>query len=528
MNTTDRAEINRRNAQKSTGPRTAEGKNRSRFNAVKHGVTARTLVLPGEDADLLQMRIDAWTEDLQPRDDVEQYLVDRAVHTSWQLDRADRAEVARLGGIIRTAPAEEARRQEDEALALGRRLFWDRRGPMLLYPHFPLRDQLLADRKPRTSFSGLADDPDDPARLVLQLESNAAGCQWMLDRWGELRAIFDADLTWQPPDKLKAIRLLGRQPIEAAEDDEIAILFLACGVMGPGDPQEVDAFAELWNELLPGEENIIKQRLNDRQVDDLVPADEPAAMAALLGIVGKVVTRLDTLARAHRERAEADAAQQAARLSFDPSTEGERLRRYQLACGRALNKTLDTLLKVRRSGADPLPLPDQSQPVAPIETGPVAERDTRIFFGESGADETAPAGSNSPGENHAGVNGSTPIDDRDLTPRAAMTDDPAALPPDEPVAACDRQIGKTNPTPPPAISETGKTNPTPTPTAGPPSPAADKRTTRRYRHGDCVSRERHSGRPAPLSHVRKRITEPTRTRSDSIGRAPEIPPGRNS
>ena len=37
-----RAEANRRNAQKSTGPRTAEGKARSRFNAVKHGMSAAT------------------------------------------------------------------------------------------------------------------------------------------------------------------------------------------------------------------------------------------------------------------------------------------------------------------------------------------------------------------------------------------------------------------------------------------------------------------------------------------------------
>ena len=40
---------NRRNAQKSTGPRSAAGKSRARFNALKHGVTAQIPVLPGED-----------------------------------------------------------------------------------------------------------------------------------------------------------------------------------------------------------------------------------------------------------------------------------------------------------------------------------------------------------------------------------------------------------------------------------------------------------------------------------------------
>ena len=96
----DRAAINRRNAQKSTGPRTPEGKGRSRFNAVKHGMTAKTLVLPGEDADVLQQRIEAWTTDLQPQNEVEQFLVERSVQFSWQLERADRAELARLSSLI--------------------------------------------------------------------------------------------------------------------------------------------------------------------------------------------------------------------------------------------------------------------------------------------------------------------------------------------------------------------------------------------------------------------------------------------
>src|SRR4051812_24503321 len=106
----DRAAINRRNAQKSTGPRTAQGKSRSRFNALKHGLTAKTPVLPGEDADAYQGRIDAWKRDLAPRDHVEDGLAHRAAHLSWLLDRADRAETARLAHLIRTTPAEDADR----------------------------------------------------------------------------------------------------------------------------------------------------------------------------------------------------------------------------------------------------------------------------------------------------------------------------------------------------------------------------------------------------------------------------------
>src|SRR5262245_51645810 len=99
----DRAAINRRNAQKSTGPRTAEGKSRSKFNALKHGMTAATPVLPGEDPDAFHGRIDAWKADLKPQGDLEDYLIERAARVSWQLDRADRTQTAQLASNMRHA-----------------------------------------------------------------------------------------------------------------------------------------------------------------------------------------------------------------------------------------------------------------------------------------------------------------------------------------------------------------------------------------------------------------------------------------
>jgi hypothetical protein len=227
--TKKRAEANRRNARKSTGPRTPEGKDRSKFNAIKHGLNAKTLVLPGEDAGAFQDRLDAWEADLQPRNDVEQVLVERSATLSWQLERADRADAARLASILGAAPAEEALRQADRAAALGQRLFQDPGGPLPLYPHslYGTHD------RPRISDSGLGDDPDAPARLLLQLESTAAGCGWLLDRWGELGGLLDRGLSWQSPDKLKAIRLLGRQPMDAADSEVVALIFQACHVLDP-------------------------------------------------------------------------------------------------------------------------------------------------------------------------------------------------------------------------------------------------------------------------------------------------------
>jgi hypothetical protein len=49
-------EANRQNAQKSTGPKTPEGRAAVRLNGVKHGLTAETIVLKGEsEADFTAM-----------------------------------------------------------------------------------------------------------------------------------------------------------------------------------------------------------------------------------------------------------------------------------------------------------------------------------------------------------------------------------------------------------------------------------------------------------------------------------------
>ena len=57
-----RAEINRRNARKSTGPRTDAGKAASRLNAMKHGLRAQTVPLPVEDPAELEALADEWVD----------------------------------------------------------------------------------------------------------------------------------------------------------------------------------------------------------------------------------------------------------------------------------------------------------------------------------------------------------------------------------------------------------------------------------------------------------------------------------
>ena len=78
---------NRRNAQKSTGPRTSEGKTAISQNAVKHGLLARNNVIDSEsqaDFDLYRNQILA---ELDPVSPMESMLAERVVALSWRLKR---------------------------------------------------------------------------------------------------------------------------------------------------------------------------------------------------------------------------------------------------------------------------------------------------------------------------------------------------------------------------------------------------------------------------------------------------------
>ena len=105
MATAAQIEANRRNSKLSTGPKTEQGKAKSRLNAVTHGMTARTLmpVLPQEDPKELEERIQQTIGAMQPRNPFELELVRGAVLLSVEIDRAARIGTAHLAHRVRMA-----------------------------------------------------------------------------------------------------------------------------------------------------------------------------------------------------------------------------------------------------------------------------------------------------------------------------------------------------------------------------------------------------------------------------------------
>jgi hypothetical protein len=78
---------NRVNAQLASGPKTPEGKAKSCLNAVKTGLTGRTVLLPAEDAARYEQHVCEFFAELQPVGPRETELVRSLADTSWRVGR---------------------------------------------------------------------------------------------------------------------------------------------------------------------------------------------------------------------------------------------------------------------------------------------------------------------------------------------------------------------------------------------------------------------------------------------------------
>ena len=128
MATPAQINANRLNARKSTGPRSDEGKAASRFNALQHGIDARSLVIPGEDpAELDALALD-YHRQFHPDGPLENYLVETLIHADWTRRRYTRVQAQLLNLLLKAQQAAPAASESPLATVLQD----DARGPNLL------------------------------------------------------------------------------------------------------------------------------------------------------------------------------------------------------------------------------------------------------------------------------------------------------------------------------------------------------------------------------------------------------------
>jgi hypothetical protein len=167
-----RIDANRKNAQKSTGPRTVEGKIASRANALTHGLCS--VVIVPESAELVQQRAEVMYEAFKPYTDYQAWQIDRAAIITVRIDRIERME----------------RRIRDK-ICLRAELMWDddRR----------LEAEVLGGKLSKR-----------PAETVEALRRGPHGCEWLMGRWALLaHAADNQNGVWTPEQNDLAFDLMG-------------------------------------------------------------------------------------------------------------------------------------------------------------------------------------------------------------------------------------------------------------------------------------------------------------------------------
>jgi hypothetical protein len=173
MATERQIEANRKNAKKSTGPKSTEGKARSRGNALTHGMTGQGIVLDEANQAAIAERMDAWSEGYDLRTVEQEDLLRMMVVASLQHDRAHAsADIHQEEFAVRATHAwDEDRRIEAESIA-----------------------------------ARLA---KEPALTLRRLEATSQGADILLDRWDRLAAANDANGDWNEAERGHALDLLG-------------------------------------------------------------------------------------------------------------------------------------------------------------------------------------------------------------------------------------------------------------------------------------------------------------------------------
>ena len=96
MSSVAQSAANLANSHLSTGPRTEEGKAASSQNSLKHGLTAKTVLLPGEDPAEYHSLTQGMTNDLAPGNTIESSLAQELINLQWRMLRVPRLEAALL------------------------------------------------------------------------------------------------------------------------------------------------------------------------------------------------------------------------------------------------------------------------------------------------------------------------------------------------------------------------------------------------------------------------------------------------
>ena len=308
MSTQAQISANKLNCLRSTGPRSRAGRLKSSMNALKHGMRSAKVEQFRETSYMYEERRVKWMGLFDARNDVEEFMASQNAALSLNIERVQRADAAEYASLVERADADAIERVYD----LGSELYFDPCGPIALY------GRNRGTSKPKnvtTSWSGRAGDPPrSPDKIVRELLSSAIGCRFLLQEWGALLEHLEREGGfWVASDRLKTVRLLGRQPVDAIDDRRVADLFAACHAIHPSG----EAFDELLSDMGQSDLEDYLKELKARYPDLVGADDSEKARQILLELVDQEVVQIEAILEEHEENANTNDSRVVDRLGFD-------------------------------------------------------------------------------------------------------------------------------------------------------------------------------------------------------------------
>src|SRR6516165_3371533 len=150
------------------------------------------------ESQAFEQRLCRWRADADPRNDMEEALLQEVVHLHSQLDRVKRA----YREQVRTHIESVGKDEQELVHELGSRLYFNRVAHRNLYGTYK-----VIFSETTTSWCGKPVDPDDPAILVRRLRATGTGCRWLRNEWAALKQRLAPKKYWQSLDRYKCIRL---------------------------------------------------------------------------------------------------------------------------------------------------------------------------------------------------------------------------------------------------------------------------------------------------------------------------------
>jgi hypothetical protein len=355
---------NRLNALKSTGPKTVEGKERSRQNALTHGFCASVIQVPGEDPEVLIAREADWQAELNPQGRaVQGYLVHAAVRQTGQLDRIYDASQASAATRVRDA-------------------------------HAAAREAKLRDID---TYSHMIDEEHCNVG-VRRLMLTAEGCEWLINEWNLIRPALEPSMHWDGADEGRSNRIAGNSSVmKKITPSPYALATIA-----------ITAYREVAtrikdNEFPEGvawEKRYKSTNWKERDLQKIGPLyekAEPYRLWLIKEIDGKVA-KLTALKLEHEAADARHAAEVPIAARVDLSDQGKLMHRYEQETHRAILRGVKEIQTMNRNeakstqviGVKPLAktVRPASTPAPPSRNEPTAPRRPEPFPTPSDASTT--------------------------------------------------------------------------------------------------------------------------------------------